>query len=64
MNEEIDRIMMKYLGMDFEEASYTERGSYLNSYRNAKGKAPFVSPSLIVDIIKDIDMNIGLCTGD
>ena len=54
MNKEIDKIMMKYLGMDFEEASYTARGSYLNAYRNAEGKSPFVSPSLIADIVKEI----------
>ena len=54
MIEEIDEIMVKYLGMDFEEASYTNRGSYLNSHKNAKGKAPFVSPSLIADIVKEI----------
>jgi hypothetical protein len=54
MNEEIDEIMMKYLGMDFDEASYTSRGSYLNAYRNAEGKTPFVSPSLIADIVKEI----------
>jgi len=54
MNEEIDEIMMKYLGMDFEEASYTNRGSYLNLHKNAEGKAPFVSPSLIADIVKEI----------
>ena len=54
MNEEIDEIMMKYLGMDFEEASQTHRGSYLNLHKNAKGKSPFVCPSLIVDIVKEI----------
>ena len=54
MNEEIDKIMMKYLGMDFDEASYVSRGSYLNTYRNAEGKSPFVSPSLIADIVREI----------
>jgi len=54
MNEEIDEIMMKYLGMDFEEAQYSVRGSYLNTHRNAKGKTPFVSPSLIAAIVKEI----------
>ena len=54
MNKEIDEIMMKYLGMDFEEASNTTRGSYLITRRNAKGKTPFVSPKLIADIVKDI----------
>ena len=54
MNEEIDEIMMKYLGMDFDEATYSVRGSYLNAYRNAEGKTPFVSPSLIADIVREI----------
>ena len=54
MNKEIDEIMRKHLGMDFEEASNTHRGSYLNAYRNAEGKAPFVSPSLIADIVREI----------
>ena len=59
MNEEIDEIMMKYLGMDFDEASYISRGSYLNTYKNAEGKAPFVSPSLIADIVREIVEVVG-----
>ena len=54
MNEEIDEIMMKHLGMDLEEASYITRGSYLNLYKNAKRKAPFLSPSLVAKIVKEI----------
>ena len=54
MIEEIDEIMMKYLGMDLEEASYISRGSYLNSYKNAERKAPFLSPSLVAKIVKEI----------
>tara|TARA_R100000995_G_scaffold35555_1_gene16271 strand:- start:30938 stop:31120 length:183 start_codon:yes stop_codon:yes gene_type:complete len=54
MNEVIDEIMMEYLGMDFEEASNTARGSYLNAYRDAEGMTPFVSPSLIANIVKEI----------
>ena len=47
MIEEIDEIMMKYLGMDLEEASYISRGSYLNSYKDAERAPPFLSPSLV-----------------
>ena len=54
MNKEIDEIMMKHLGMDFEEASYTNCGSYLNLRKNAEGKFPFVSPILIAHIVKEI----------
>jgi hypothetical protein len=54
MNEEIDEIMMKHLGMDLEEASYISRGSYLNSYKDAERKAPFLSPSLVAKIVKEI----------
>ena len=54
MIEEIDEIMMKYLGMDLEEASYINRGSYLNLYKNAERKAPFLSPSLVAKIVKEI----------
>ena len=54
MNEEIDKIMMKHLGMDLEEASYISRGSYLNLYTDAERKAPFLSPSLVAKIVKEI----------
>jgi hypothetical protein len=54
MNEEIDEIMMKHLGMDLEEASYFSSGSYLNLYKDAERKAPFLSPSLVAKIVKEI----------
>jgi len=54
MNEEIDEIMMKYLGMDLEEASYNHYGSYINLYKDAESKAPFLSPSLVAKIVKEI----------
>ncbi len=54
MIEEIDEIMMKYLGMDLEEASYISRGSYLNSYKDAERAPPFLSPSLVAKIVKEI----------
>ena len=54
MNEEIDEIMMKYLGMDLEEASYNPYGSYLNSHKNAEWEVPFLSPSLVAKIVKEI----------
>lgn len=54
--EEIDEIMMKYLGMNLEEASYVSRGSYLNlyKYKNGDGKTPFLSPALVADIVREI----------
>lgn len=54
INEEIDKTMMKHLGMDLEEASITNYGSYLNLYKDAERKAPFLSPSLVAKIVKEI----------
>ena len=54
MNKEIDEIMMKHLGMDLEEASYISLGSYLNLHKDAERKAPFLSPSLVAKIVKEI----------
>ena len=55
MNKEIDEIMMKYLGMDFEEASQTYGCFGLNANKR-ECKTQFVSPSLIAAMVKEIEV--------
>ena len=55
MNKEIDEIMMKYLGMDFEEASQTYGCVGLNANKR-ECKTQFVSPSLIAALVKEIEV--------